>query len=255
MISTRTLVWLGVYGAILIAWFAMALMASNMPGFGLMRYTAPDIWAALCLSAADARPFALFAMWALMSVAMMLPTFLPAVRTFQDLGHAGASDATAQSALVIGYLFVWFGFSAVAALVQAQLSGWELLGPDGASTSLWLTAALLLVAGVYQFSALKDACLSRCRAPLTFFLERWAPGQKAAFRMGTALGAHCLGCCWALMALGFVGGTMNLLWMGLATVFMAIEKLPSIGGFMTRPLGWGLVVAGLGTGLMAMGMI
>jgi len=248
-------VWLGLYAAILLAWFGMAMMAADMPGYGLMRFTAPQIWQALCLSAADAEPLALFGMWAFMSVAMMLPTFVPAISTFQDLGATGATDARSLSALVVGYLGVWLAFSGIAALAQAGLAGVSLIGPDGASTSLALTAVLLAGAGLYQFSALKEACLSRCRAPLTFFMERWAPGPWAALRMGGQLGVHCLGCCWALMLLGFVGGTMNLVWMGLATVFMVMEKLPEIGRYLTRPAGWILLASACLTGVRAMGLI
>ncbi len=248
-------VWLGVYSSILFAWFVMALMASEMPGFGLMRFTAPEIWDALCRSAAEANPIALIGMWALMSVAMMLPTFVPALRTFNDLGHAGATSSVGSFALVGGYLAVWFGFSVLAAGAQVLLAKWSLVGPDGASTSAILTAILLAIAGLYQFSQLKDACLSSCRAPLTFFMERWAPGPASAARMGVQLGLHCLGCCWALMLLGFVGGTMNLVWMGVATLFMTMEKLPEVGGYLTKPVGWALLCGAAIAGLRAFGLI
>lgn len=145
--------------------------------------------------------------------------------------------------LVGGYAVVWLGFAAAAAAAQHALAGLGLLAPDGKSLSLWLTAALLLAAGLYQFSVLKSACLAKCRMPITYFLERWAPGPGRAFRMGGELGLACLGCCWALMALAFVGGTMNLLWMGAATLFMALEKLPDIGRPLTRPMGAALILA------------
>lgn len=233
--------WLAFYGAVLIAWCGLVLMAAKMPGFGMVGLTAPGLWEALCLSAADADPLALFSMWALMSVAMMMPTFVPAVRVFNDLGATGAADGRAMGALVLGYLGMWLGFSAMAAALQMVLSGAELLAPDGSSLSLWLTLALLAGAGLYQFSAFKEACLSRCRAPLAFFMERWAEGLGPAVRMGAQLGAHCVGCCWALMLLGFVGGTMNLAWMGVATLFMVLEKLPDLGRYLTRPAGWVLL--------------
>ncbi len=251
----RAMVWIGVYLAILLAWIGMVSMASDMPGFGLMRFTAPALWQSLCLSAAEAEPFALFGMWMLMSVAMMLPTFVPALRTFLDLGVTGASDLRSVTALVAGYLGVWVAFSAIAAIVQAVLAGWAMLGPDGASTSLWLTALLLFGAGLYQFSQIKEACLSKCRAPLTFFMERWSPGPQAALKMGGQLGVHCLGCCWALMLLGFVGGTMNLVWMGVATLFMIMEKLPEIGAYLTRPVGWILLGGGCFVALQAVGIL
>lgn len=115
---------------------------------------------------------------------------------------------------------------------------------DGSSLSAWLTSGLLIASGIYQFSKQKHMCLSKCRTPLTFFMERWKPGSGQAFRMGAELGVLCLGCCWALMALAFVGGSMSLLWMGAATLFMVLEKLPEIGGPLTRPAGYGLIAAG-----------
>jgi len=130
---------------------------------------------------------------------------------------------------------------------QSALAGAALLNPGGALISPLASAGLLIVAGLYQFSGVKSACLSRCRHPLTYFLGRWRPGARAAFGMGAELGLVCLGCCWALMALAFVGGTMNLMWMGLATLFMAAEKLPEIGRPLTRPAGIGLILAGTAT--------
>jgi predicted metal-binding membrane protein len=111
-----------------------------------------------------------------------------------------------------------------------------------------LTAGLLLFAGLYQFSSLKEACLSKCRQPLTFFMAHWDEGP---WRNGLRLGAVCLGCCWALMALAFVGGVMNVAFMGLAALIMVLEKLPEIGRWVTRPLGVVLIAAAIWTGLSA----
>ena len=121
------------------------------------------------------------------------------------------------------------------ALFQAGL-----LTAFGDSRSGVLSAVLLAVAGVYQFSAVKEACLSNCRRPLSFFMQHWDEG---ALRNGVRLGLVCLGCCWALMALAFVGGVMNLAFMGLATVIMVLEKLPDLGRWLTRPLGAALLGA------------
>ncbi|MEZ5913128.1 MAG: DUF2182 domain-containing protein [Paracoccaceae bacterium] len=239
----RVGLWAVFYALVLAAWVGVARMGATRPGADLGAMPA-DFWAALCLSAGQADLAALYAMWALMSLAMMLPTFVPALSTFADLGHAGAGGARAMAALVAGYMLVWLGAAAAGALAQAGLSKAGLLSPLGVSLSPWLTAALLFLAGGYQFSRLKQACLTKCRLPLTFFIERWRPGPLAALRMGAQLGALCLGCCWALMALGFVGGTMNLLWMGAATAFMVLEKLPDIGRWLTRPAGWLLIFTG-----------
>jgi len=111
-----------------------------------------------------------------------------------------------------------------------------------------MSGGLLMLAGAYQFSALKAACLAKCRAPLTFFMQHW---EEGAWRNGLRLGLVCLGCCWALMALAFVGGVMNLAFMGLATAIMVIEKLPDLGRWLTRPLGGVLLAGGLWWSLAA----
>jgi len=235
--------WLGFYAVILLAWAGVVMMARQVPGADLSSVPA-EFWAALCLSAADADPVALWAMWALMVSAMMLPTIAPALRTFIDLSATGATDRKGAVALVLGYVGVWLVASVLGAFAQWGLARAGMIGPAGQSLSPWLTASLLIGAGAYQFSALKDRCLSKCRMPITFFMERWRPGSGAALRMGAELGVICLGCCWALMALGFIGGMMNLFWMGAATAFMALEKLPDIGRYLTRPAGAVLVTAG-----------
>ncbi len=242
-LGARAAGWLGFYALILLSWIAVVLMARGLPTADLADVPA-EFWAALCASAADANPFALWAMWALMAMAMMLPTFMPALRTFADLSVAGATSGMGAVALIVGYAAIWLGASVLGAAAQWALAGQGMLTPAGASLSPWLTAGLLFGAGAYQFSAFKAACLAKCRMPLTFFMQHWRPGPAAALSMGLRLGALCLGCCWALMALGFIGGTMNLIWMGAATLFMTLEKLPEIGRWLTRPAGWALILAG-----------
>jgi predicted metal-binding membrane protein len=145
----------------------------------------------------------------------------------------------------MGYALVWVAGSALGAAAQLALSRVGVLAADGSSLSVWLTVALLVAAGLYQLSILKAACLAKCRMPLTYFMGRWAPGLPRALSMGAELGLICFGCCWALMALAFVGGTMNLVWMGLATLFMVLEKLPQLGRPLTRPAGFALIGAGV----------
>lgn len=238
---------LGFFGLILAAWAGLFALVWRSP----LADVPAGLWGNLCISAEDASFSALFAMWGLMSAAMMLPTFVPALRTFMNLGTAGATKPHEAAALVAGYAGVWFGGAGLGAAVQMGLARAGLLGPDGSSLSLWLTAALLLGAGLYQFSILKAACLAKCRMPLTFFMERWAPGAPRALRMGAELGVICFGCCWALMALAFVGGTMSLLWMGAATLFMVLEKLPDLGRGLTRPAGHILIAAAVGVAAFA----
>jgi predicted metal-binding membrane protein len=234
--------WIGFYAAILAAWLALWLIERQASA--ALAGLPADFWASLCTTAGEARFPALVAMWALMASAMMLPTFVPALRVYRQLAATGATDGRGAVALVAGYLTIWLLAAFVGAAAQTELSRTGLIAGDGSSLSSLLTASLLVVAGLYQFSVLKAACLARCRMPLTFFMERWRPGWPRAWRMGLDLGALCLGCCWALMALAFVGGTMNLWWMGAATLFMAIEKLPDLGRWLTRPAGWALILAG-----------
>ncbi|RUS59259.1 DUF2182 domain-containing protein [Pseudorhodobacter sp. E13] len=246
--NRTALAWMGFYALVLLGWLGVFAMAVQNPAADLAGMPA-DFWASLCIAAGQAAFGPLVLMWGLMALAMMLPTFVPALRCFLDLSAAGATSLQGAVALVGGYLVVW-GLAAVAgAGAQYGLSRAGLLALNGASVSGWLTAALLLGAGAYQFTALKEACLAKCRMPLTFFMERWKPSTPRAWRMGVELGVLCLGCCWALMALGFVGGTMNLLWMGAATLFMTLEKLPDIGRWLTRPVGFALIAAGVFTAL------
>lgn len=238
--------WLGFFGLVLGAW--TALFAMQLPPDLLAAASAfgPEFWEALCIVQPGlAGAPQVFLMWTLMSAAMMAPSFLPALATYDDLVQSGA--ATGFTTLLAGYLAVWLGFAALATVAQIALADAGLLTPLGESANRWLTAALLLGAGAYQFSALKHACLSRCRRPLVFFMQHWEAGP---WRMGLRLGALCLGCCWALMTLAFVGGTMNLAWMGAAMVLMTLEKLPEIGRWLTRPLGCALI-AGAAVALIA----
>ncbi len=246
-INPQGALWLGFFALILAAWAGLFAMILASPLAGIPS----GLWAALCTSAAAASLPALFAMWTLMSAAMMLPTFIPALRTFLNLGAAGATKPADAAALIAGYGVIWLGGAALGARAQSWLAGLGLIAPDGSSLSVWLTAGLLLAAGLYQFTGLKAACLAKCRMPLTFFMERWAPGTPRAFLMGLELGALCFGCCWALMALAFVGGTMSLVWMGAATLFMTLEKLPDIGRPLTRPAGYALIAAAGATALSA----
>jgi len=198
--------WLGFYGLVLLAWSALFAMQVPADLAEAARILGPDFWEALCrVEPGIAGAPAIFAMWALMAAAMMAPTALPALATWDDLVQSGRVPGFGL--ILGGYLAVWLGFSVLATVAQMALAGAGLVDPLGRSVDAWLTAALLAAAGLYQFSALKDACLARCRRPLVFFMEHWEEGP---WRMGLRLGAVCLGCCWALMALAFVGGTMNL---------------------------------------------
>jgi len=170
----------------------------------------------------------LFLMWAVMMIAMMLPSALPMILTFaavtrnrQRLGRSCVS----MSIFVLGYLAIWCVFSALAAWGQWWLHRHALLSESMTSTSVWLGGTLLLGAGVFQFSPLKNTCLTHCRGPLEFIMTRWREGSGGAFRMGLEHGAFCTGCCWALMALLFVAGVMNVIWIAALTLLVCLEKM------------------------------
>ncbi len=225
--------WTWFFGGVLALWallFAMAISPGQGTGF----------WDAICrVGAGDAGLLGAVIMWTLMSGAMMAPTALPAFAAYDDLP---GTDSRGFLHLLAGYLTVWAGFAVVVAGVQVTLGDLGLINGEGQSQSRWMTAGVFAAAGLYQFSALKEACLTRCRAPLAFFMSHWTEGP---FRNGLRLGADCLGCCWALMLLAFVGGTMSLLFMGLAMVLMTLEKLPVWGREITKPLGAGLIGLGV----------
>lgn len=230
--------WLLLFALILLGWAALWLMAIPAETRELSQIYGANFWISLCLTTPDVSGyFNMFLMWSLMSAAMMLPTALPALATYDDLGQ---STETSFGMLTAGYLAIWLGFAAVAAGLQIGFFQLGLLDGFGTSQSGIFSAVLLAIAGGYQFSPIKEACLAKCRMPLTFFMEHWEEGP---LKMGFRLGAVCLGCCWALMLLGFVGGVMSLGFMGLATIIMIIEKMPDYGKYISAPLGFGLLGA------------
>ncbi len=237
--AMKGLHWVALFGAILFAWIVLYAMSLPSDLRAASRIYGSDLLTSLCVVTPDAAGFVrVFIMWALMSAAMMAPTALPALATYEDLSRS--TEDTHFGQLVWGYLVVWIGFSLIAAALQMVLFGLDLISAYGDSRSAILSAVLLALAGAYQFSRAKEACLSKCRRPLTFFMQHWDEG---AWRNGLRLGLVCLGCCWALMLLAFVGGVMNIAFMGLATVIMIFEKLPDIGRWLTKPLGVVLLVA------------
>lgn len=232
--------WVAFFGAVLLGWWGLFQMAIPADLRALQAIYGGDLIEALCSGLLGPAGFwSSFAMWGLMSAAMMAPTAVPAFVTYDRLPP---SDETSFARLVGGYLLAWLGFSALAGAGQSLLVQAGLVSAIGQSLSVWFSAALLVLAGLYQFSPLKMACVNRCRAPLPFFMQYWSEG---AFRMGLRIGLDCIGCCWALMLLGFVGGMMNLGFMGLAMLIMTLEKLPDFGRYLTAPLGAALLVAGL----------
>jgi predicted metal-binding membrane protein len=171
-------------------------------------------------------------MWAVMMVAMMVPTAVPMTLVYAAVARKAAAqnNPVAPTFLfVAGYVAVWSLFSVAATFAQWRLDRAALLSPMMVSNSVWLGGALLIGAGVYQLTPLKHACLRHCRAPAQFLSQHWHRGPAGALRMGLRLGAYCLGCCWILMGLLFVGGVMNLLWIAAISAFVLLEKIIPFG--------------------------
>jgi predicted metal-binding membrane protein len=189
-----------------------------------------------------------FLMWSVMMVAMMLPSAAPAILTFALVLRANDNAVRPVArvyAFAAGYLLCWIGFSAAATALQALLANLGLLDPMMRSSTPLLAGALLIVAGVYQWTALKRACLAHCRSPLQFLSQSFRPGVGGALRMGLVHGAWCLGCCWGLMLLLFAGGVMNLAWIGALALFVLMEKLAPAGAQAGRLSGLLMVAAGI----------
>jgi predicted metal-binding membrane protein len=195
----------------------------------------------------------MFLMWAIMMVGMMLPSVTPTVLIYAAVARKSAAQGTPVAptgVFVSGYLAVWVGFSALATLAQWGLDRAGLLSPMMVSKSSILGASLLIIAGIYQWLPLKDKCLHHCRAPVDFISHHWRTGTLGAFRMGVSHGGYCLGCCWALMALLFVGGVMNLLWIAGITLFVLLEKVLPLGDRGGRVSGILMIITGLMIGFM-----
>ena len=169
----------------------------------------------------------ILSMWWAMAAAMMLPTAIPALQVLEDLSDTARRNGENTGRTVmftLGFVSVWFGFGVLLSLLQFVLHNEALLTPAGKSVNLQLSAALFVLAGLYQWTPLKAACVSKCRSPMAFFLTYWEGGDEGFRRMGLRMGKYCLGCCWAMMLLMFALGVMNLLWMGLLTLYMYAEK-------------------------------
>lgn len=187
-------------------------------------------------------------MWAIMMLAMMLPGAAPTILLVATLArNRGASGASPTAALfILGYFLVWSGFSVAATALQWGLDSVQMLSGEMAAASTVIAGTVLIAAGIYQWTPLKQACLRHCHSPLAFLLHHWRPGGCGAVASGIRHGVFCLGCCWMLMALLFIGGLMNLLWIAGLSLLVLLEKLLPWAGITSRVIGvmliaWGAV--------------
>jgi predicted metal-binding membrane protein len=223
-------------------------MAPDMPGMDMSGMTmtsaawAPGVWALM------------IAMWWVMMIAMMAPSAASAILLYAQVHRHALAQGRIQDrlaptgAFAAGYLSVWFVFAVAAtglhwALERAGLVSAMMMG----SQSRWLSGAVLIAAGFYQLSPLKRACLSHCRAPASFLARHWRPHVSGAFRLGALHGAYCVGCCWMLMALLFVGGVMNVVWIAALAILVLMEKALPAGQWLGRGAGVALIAWGVAT--------
>jgi predicted metal-binding membrane protein len=190
----------------------------------------------------------LFVMWTIMMAGMMLPSAAPVILLVEKLNQQRKSRHTCYAPslyFMLGYLLAWSFYSAVITLVQYALHHLSLLSSMMVSANSTFTATLLLMAGMYQFSPLKQACLVQCRSPINFITTQWREGIAGAIWMGFKHGQYCLGCCWFLMALLFATGVMNLKWILVLTLLVMLEKLLPFGKTSSQGVGVILLASGV----------
>lgn len=224
----------------LVSWMWIVIMARDMygPMTGASAWMMTPRWDASHL-------LLLWAMWAVMMVGMMLPSASPVLLLYGALARGSSQPLSDRCiyAFAAGYLVVWAVFSVAATALQRALAAALVVTPMMEIASPLIGATLLFLAGVYQLTPLKLACLRTCQSPLGFLMSRWRAGLSGAFRMGLQHGAYCVGCCWALMLLLFVGGVMNLSVIAALTAFIAFEKLAPFGASGARISGVLLIAA------------
>jgi predicted metal-binding membrane protein len=230
---------------VLLAWLyllhmnaTMVMSGMNMPGMSMVNTQPWDATAVLLL----------FVMWTVMMVAMMAPSAAPMILTFLTVNQnrsAAQRRLMPTGIFLLGYLTVWTAYSAVATLAEWGLHRAALLSTTMSATSAALNGALLILAGLFQLTPIKRACLQGCRSPLSFLMSEWREGAAGVFIMGLRHGAYCVGCCWILMALLFVTGVMNLFWVAALALLVMAEKILPKGEIFASIAGIGLLVAGI----------
>ena len=196
---------------------------------------------------APADAFYTFAMWTVMMVGMMAGSAIPMLLLFAGAQAGRGENRVPHGVLLfgLGYLAVWTGFSAVATFAQWALHQAAMLSPMMNASSPRVAGAILVGAGAYQLTPWKLRCLTQCRSPLGFLMTNWREGRLGAFRMGVSHGVYCLGCCWALMAVLFAVGIMNLVWVAALTIFVLIEKVGPAGAIVARVAGLAIIIRGI----------
>lgn len=239
----RMIVIAGLVMVVLVAWIYMFILTLDMQNMS-MEISMPQ------MQAWGLSDFVLtFIMWSVMMVAMMIPSAAPMILTFSAINRRKGEEKNPVMLTIIfllGYLVIWTVFSAGVTIVQWGLHSMALLSPMMVSSSPFLGGILLLSAGIFQFTPYKQACLGHCRTPMGFLMTEWRMGKRGAFVMGIRHGNFCVGCCWLIMALLFVAGVMNLLWVATIAGFVLLEKVTPTGGWVSRIAGVLMIIWGAG---------
>lgn len=239
-IGERVLEYAGLIALSGLAWLylvRMPMMPQDLGGFGA--------WMLSALSPRAAEVWLTFMMWAVMMVAMMLPSAAPMVLAYGRVANGrGPRPALRVWLFAAGYLAIWTVFSAAATAVQFALLHGALIS-NALITTPRAGAAILAVASIYQLTPLKQVCLGRCQSPIGFLMTHWRDGSSGAFRMGLAHGAFCVGCCWMLMALLFVTGVMNLVWVAAISALVLLEKATPWGRAIAKVSGVALMACAI----------
>jgi predicted metal-binding membrane protein len=241
----------GLAAVMLLAWIWLVSGAGmEMSAVEMTRMAGMDGWLMQPAEWTPGYAALMVSMWWVMMVAMMLPSATPVLLLYLGIARkkaAGGAPVVPAAVFAAGYLLAWGAFSLAAASLQWGLESLRLLSPMLATGNSWLGAGILVAAGLWQLTPLKTACLRHCRSPLAFLMHHWRDGRGGALRMGLEHGGYCLGCCWFLMALLFVGGVMNLYWIAGLAAFVLLEKTVPHGHWLGRAagvalIGWGVAL-------------
>ncbi len=230
-------------GVTLLCWSYLVIMARSMCSpeflematFQIQQWSTGYFWMVL-------------SMWAIMMVGMMLPSVAPMVLIYAAVARKSEEQGmcvASTGAFTLGYVVIWIVFSILATIAQWRLDHAALLSPMMVANSHWLGGGILVAAGIYQWLPIKDACLKRCRSPFHFISTHWRPGKLGALKMGLSHGTFCVGCCWVLMLLLFVGGVMNLVWIAAITIFVLLEKVLPLGDTGGQWMGMVMIASGV----------
>lgn len=248
----RTIVIAGLAGVIALSWAYMVHTAWDMMSSMDMN---ASMEMGMQMALPDLHPWGMvdfafvFLMWTVMQIAMMTPSAAPMVLTYARFGRQNQQEQAPfliTAIFFLGYILVWAASSAGATIAQWGLHTAALLSPMMVSTSPLVGGIILVSAGIFQFTSLKHACLHHCRTPMGFMMTEWREGKRGALVMGLRHGGFCVVCCWLLMALLFVAGVMNLLWIAAIAAYVLIEKVVPYGHWVSRTIGLFIILLGMG---------